>query len=310
MPPTILVTGATGQQGGATARHLLARGLRVHALVRTNSSAAALELHRRGAVLVKGNFDQPETLQSACQNATAVFLNVSPSFRGDGAELRQAANVVRAARASGTVTTLVYTSVCAIDQREEFPGWYDGTMSGIMKGYFESKAAIEDLVRSAGFMHWTILRPPVFMTNYLPPNVRGYFPELAGSRTLRTAMAPDKRTMLIDPNDIGHFAAAALVEPDRFSHRAVDIGSEALTAEQVASAISEVSGREVVVDLIPRDLAKRLALSNPQVDAQLWFWERQDRFVPRELEAEFGIRLTTFKEFLTANKKLVRENFG
>jgi uncharacterized protein YbjT (DUF2867 family) len=90
-----------------------------------------------------------------------VFLNVSPSFRGDGAELRQATNVVRAARASGTVTTLVYTNVCAIDQREKFPGWYDGTMSGIMKGYFESKAAIEDLVRSVGFMYWTVLRPPV-----------------------------------------------------------------------------------------------------------------------------------------------------
>ncbi|KAJ6164163.1 hypothetical protein N7470_002835 [Penicillium chermesinum] len=281
MSPIILVTGATGQQGGATARHLLARGLRVHALVRTNSSAAALDLHRRGAVLVEGNFDQPEQLQSACQNATAVFLNVSPSFRGDGAELRQATNVVRAARASSTVTTLVYTSVCAIDEREKFPGWYDGTISSIMKGYFESKAAIEDLVR--------------------------YFPELAESRTLRTAMAAEKKTMLIDPDDIGRFAAAALTEPERFSHH---IGGEALTAEQIASAISEVSGRVITVDHIPRDLAVRLAPSSPQIDSQLWFWERQDRFGPQELETEFGIKLTKFKEFLTANKELVRQTFG
>ncbi|KGO72706.1 hypothetical protein PITC_056920 [Penicillium italicum] len=309
MSPTILVTGATGQQGGATARHLLARGLRVHALVRTSTSAAALDLHRRGAVLVEGNFDQPEQLQLACQKATAVFLNVSPSFRGDGAELRQATNVVRAARASGTVTTLVYTSVCAVDQREKFPGWHDGTISGLMKGYFESKAAIEDLVRSAGFMHWTILRPPVFMTNYLLPSVRGYFPELAESATLRSAMAPEKRTMLINPDDIGRFAAAALVEPDKFSHRAVDIGGEALTAKQVASAISDVSGREIVVDHIPRELAERLAPSNPQIDSQLWFWERQDRFEPRDLEAEFGIKLTKFRDFLTANKELVRQTF-
>lgn len=310
MYPIILVTGATGQQGGATARHLLARGLRVHALVRTNSSAAALDLHRRGAVLVEGNFDQPEQLQSACQNATAVFLNLSPSFRGDGAELRQATNVVRAARASSTVTTLVYTSVCAIDEREKFPGWYDGTMSSIMKGYFESKAAIEDLVRSAGFTYWTILRPPVFMTNYLLPSVRGYFPELAESRTLRTAMAAEKKTMLIDPDDIGRFAAAALIEPDRFSHHSMDIGGEALTAEQIASAISEVSGRVIAVDHIPRNLAVRLAPSSPQIDAQLWFWERQDRFGPQELETEFGIKLTKFKEFLTANKELVRQTFG
>ncbi|CRL21337.1 NAD(P)-binding domain [Penicillium camemberti] len=310
MHPTILVTGATGKQGGATARHLLAKGLRVNALVRTTSSAAAVDLHRRGAVLVEGNFDQPERLQLACQNATAVFLNVSPSFRGDGAELRQATNIVRAARASGSITTLVYSSVCAVDQREEFPGWHDGTMSGILKGYFESKGSIEDLVRSAGFMHWTILRPPVFMTNYLPPSVRGYFPELAESYTLRTAMAPEKRTMLLHPDDIGLFAAAALVEPGRFSHRAIEIGGEALTAEQVARAISEVSGREIVVDHIPRDMAERLAPSNPQIDSQLWFWERQDGIEPRELEAEFGFKLTTFKEFLTANQELVRETFG
>lgn len=281
----------------------------MHALVRSKTSVAALDLHRRGAVLVEGNFDQPEQLQSACQSASAVFLNVSPSFRGDGAELRQATNVVHAARASGTVTTLVYTSVCAVDQRETFHGRHNGTMSGIMKGYFESKAAIEDLVRSAGFQTWTILRPPVFMTNYILPSARGYFPGLVESRAIRTAMAAGKRAMLIDPDDIGRFAAAVLEEPDRFSHRAIDIGGEALTTEQIASAISEVSGCEIEVDHIPRTLAERLAPSNPQVDAQLWFWERQGRFEPWELEAEFGLKLTTFRKFLAVNQELVRQKF-
>ena len=58
------------------------------------------------------------------------------------------------------------------------------------------------------------------MTNYLPPSVRGYFSELAESYTLRTAMVPEKRTMLLRPDDIGRFAAA-LVELERFSHRAI-----------------------------------------------------------------------------------------
>ncbi|KAJ5714330.1 uncharacterized protein N7483_011511 [Penicillium malachiteum] len=269
---TILVTGATGLQGGATARHLLARGMRVHALVRTKQSAAALDLHARGAVLVEGNFDEPEQLKAACKNTTAVFLNVSPSFRGDGAELRQASNVIRAARAVSTVTTLVYTSVCAIDQREQFPGWTDGNMSGLMKGYFESKAAIEELVRSAGFMYWTILHPPVYMTNYLLPSVRGYFPELAKSRTLRTAMAVEKRTMLINPDDIGRIAASVLIAPNQFSHRAVDIGGEALTAQQIADAIFEVSGREIVVDhIIPR-LKRSYGSGSDRISSTRWNW--------------------------------------
>ncbi|OQD98951.1 hypothetical protein PENVUL_c068G08149 [Penicillium vulpinum] len=107
MTATILITGATGKQGGATASHLLVRGVRVHALVRTKSSATALELHRLSAILVEGNFDKSDQLQLAYQNATAVFLNVSPSLRDDGAELQQATNVVRAALASGTVTMLI-----------------------------------------------------------------------------------------------------------------------------------------------------------------------------------------------------------
>lgn len=114
----------------------------------------------------------------------------------------------------------------------------------------------------------------------------------------------------MDKDDIERFAAATLTEPDRFTHRSVDIGGEALTVEQMASAISEVSGREIVVDHISRNRAERMTLSNPQIDAQLWFWERQDRFGPQELEADFRIKFTNFKVFLTTNNELARQAFG
>ncbi|KAJ5823589.1 hypothetical protein N7447_005929 [Penicillium robsamsonii] len=44
-------------------------------------------------------------------------------------------------------------------------------------------------------------------------------------------MAPEKRTMLIDPDNIGRFAIAALMEPEHFSNRAIDIGGEPLMAD-------------------------------------------------------------------------------
>ncbi|OQE43208.1 hypothetical protein PENCOP_c003G06939 [Penicillium coprophilum] len=115
--------------------------------------------------------------------------------------------------------------------------------------------------------------------------------------------------MLIDPENIGHFAAATLIEARHFSHRAGDIGGEALTAEQMAQAISKVSGRNNGVRHTPRERAERLAPFNPQIDSQLWFWERQDSLDPRELEAEFGVELTTFKELWTTNKVLVNQAF-
>ncbi|KAH8425990.1 uncharacterized protein LDX57_003729 [Aspergillus melleus] len=307
---SVLVTGATGKQGGATARHLLALGIEVHALVRTPNSAAALELQRLGATLIEGSFDDPDSLHRACANKTTVFLNVSPSFRNDGAEVRHATNVIHAARAAGTVTTLVYPSVCGIEHHESFPGWATWPADSVLKNYFLDKAAIEDLVRSSGFANWTILRPPSFMTNYLNPTASAFFPELTASHVFRTALAEGKRTMLISPDDIGRIAAAVIADPSRFAGRAIDIGAEALTAEEVAGALAEVSGREIRVEHIPEAEARELAKTSVQIDLQLWYWERQTLFDPRELQAELGVTFASFRDFLRANEGLVRETLG
>ncbi|PLB43777.1 NAD(P)-binding protein [Aspergillus steynii IBT 23096] len=303
---SILITGATGKQGGAVARHLLARNdMQVHALVRSASSSAALDLRALGANLIEGSFDDAASLQLACQNKTAVFLNVTPSFRNDGAEVRHATNVLLAARAAATVTTLVYPSVSGIDQHESFPAWTTWADDHPLKAFFRDKAAIEEMVREAGFANWVILRPPVFMTNYLSPTVEGYFPELV-SGVFRTALGPGKRTMLISPDDIGQIAAAAIAEPRRFSGRAIDIGAEALTAEEVAGALAEVGGREIRVEYIPDDEARELAKTNMLIDVQRWYWERQAGFDPKQVAEEFGLRFTSFRDFLRANEALLK----
>jgi uncharacterized protein YbjT (DUF2867 family) len=72
------VTGATGYQGGATARELLKSGVKVHALVRGPSSKSATDLQRLGAHLFPGDFDNLSSLHAALRGATAVFLNVLP----------------------------------------------------------------------------------------------------------------------------------------------------------------------------------------------------------------------------------------
>ncbi|KAL3476118.1 NAD(P)-binding protein [Aspergillus californicus] len=311
MPLSILVTAATGRQGGAAARHLLAQGARVYALVRSPTSTAAVDLQARGAILIQGSFDEPEVLHAACKTITAVFLNVSPSFNHNGAELRDATNIITATRAPGsTVTTIVYTSVCEVDQRTTFPNWNEWPENHALKEYFTSKAAIEALVRSSEFAHWTILRPPVFMSNYLLPSVRGYFPTLASpSCVSRTAMDPTKRTMLIDPDDIGRYAAAAITHPEQFSHRAIDIRGEALTAQEIATALSEASGRDISVEYIPREAAEKIAKTNLQTDVQLWFFEKQDKFDPGGLEREFAFPFQSFSGYLAAHRDLVGETF-
>ncbi|MEC3996559.1 NmrA family NAD(P)-binding protein [Actinacidiphila sp. DG2A-62] len=61
----VLVTGATGNQGGAVARALLAEGRPVRALVRDPSSAAARALATAGATLVRGDLDDSASLKEA-----------------------------------------------------------------------------------------------------------------------------------------------------------------------------------------------------------------------------------------------------
>ena len=69
----IVVTGATGQQGGATARHLLAQGFRVRALVRDPNKPAAEALAGRGAELAQGDLDDRVSLDRALSGAYGVF---------------------------------------------------------------------------------------------------------------------------------------------------------------------------------------------------------------------------------------------
>jgi len=82
MSAIFLVTGATGQQGGATARELLKAGVRVHALVRDTSKPAAKELEVLGVVLFQGDYDNVEAINKATVGVKGIFVRVS-SFTHD-----------------------------------------------------------------------------------------------------------------------------------------------------------------------------------------------------------------------------------
>ena len=69
----ILVTGATGQQGGAVARALLAGGHKVRALTRKPDGEAARALAGKGAEVVRGDLDDVASLEKALAGAWGVF---------------------------------------------------------------------------------------------------------------------------------------------------------------------------------------------------------------------------------------------
>lgn len=231
----VLVTGATGKQGGAVAAALLARGVPVRALVRDPGAAPAVALRARGAVLVQGNFDDPGSLRNACVGARAVFSVQHPNMADleSDSERVQGKNLVEAARAA-SVPQFIQTSTSGVGaHHRRAPGWE--LEQGATRNYWESKAYIEDLVKNAGFSFWTIIKPAFFMENFVRPSIM--FEGLTGNRLL-TTIAPDTELALVAVQDIGAAAAAAVQEPSRFHGVELELASERLTMRQIARALA------------------------------------------------------------------------
>ena len=74
----ILVTGATGQQGGSLARLLLQKKHKVYALTRNTQSSAAQDLRNKGANIVKGDLDDSDSLEQAVKDMESIFLTGTP----------------------------------------------------------------------------------------------------------------------------------------------------------------------------------------------------------------------------------------
>src|SRR5215212_11805918 len=82
----ILVTGATGQQGGSLTRLLLQKKHKVYALTRNTQSSAAQDLIDRGANIVKGDLDDSDSLKRAVKDVDSIFLMGTPFEDGTEGE--------------------------------------------------------------------------------------------------------------------------------------------------------------------------------------------------------------------------------
>jgi uncharacterized protein YbjT (DUF2867 family) len=237
MTRSVLVTGATGRQGGAVARALLGRGHRVRALTRRPDREPARELDRLGAELVQGDFDDHDSLRQALKDVDAVFVMGTP-FEGDPAtETRQGIAVLDAADAAD-VEQVVYTSVASA---------FDDT--GIP--HFDSKAAVERHLDRLGRRH-TVIAPAGFLENLAAPWT---VPGLREGKYV-FALPPDRRLQQVAVADIGAFAALVLSEPDRFDGQRIELASTEATGPEVAEALTRATGREIEYEELPMEAVR------------------------------------------------------
>lgn len=221
---TILVLGATGQQGGAVARELRSRGWKVRALVRQEDTAPAQRLASQGVSLARGDLDDPPSVAAAMRGVVGVFsVQTFMTATGLGGEIRQGKTVAKAAQEAG-VSHLVYSSVGGAERGSGIP-------------HFETKWAIERYI-SALRVPATVLRPGFFMDNFA-----AHGPQVAnGTLVVRLALRPDTRVQLIATDDIGVFAADAFDRPGEHIGQAIELAGDELTGPEIAQAVGFAAG--------------------------------------------------------------------
>ncbi|MEV6838248.1 NmrA/HSCARG family protein [Streptomyces sp. NPDC051133] len=229
---TVAVTGATGAQGGATARALLAAGHRVRALTRRPDSPAAHTLRGLGAEVRHADFDDRPSLETALTGADSLFAVTTPFGTDTATEVRQGKALVDAAAEAG-LGHIVFTSAAHADRRTGVP-------------HYESKRLIERHLRAAG-VPWTVIAPAAFMDNYAD----GWTLDGLRDGTFAWPMPVDRPLTLIPAADIGAFAALSLQRRDDFAGHRIDIASDECTPGQMAEILETVIGLPVAHQEVP-----------------------------------------------------------
>ena len=235
----VLVTGATGKQGGAVARALLARGgHQIHAVTRDPESEAAQLLAKAGARLVEANFRSRDSLTRAMEGMDAVFAMTTFFEEGVDAEMDQGKALIEAAGAAGA-PYVVYTSVAGADQKTGIP-------------HFDSKYEVEKHLQTSG-LAYAVVAPVYFMENmYFPQALEGL-----QNGVYAAALPGDRQLQQIAVDDIGSFTAMVIEQRDRFVGQRIDIGSDELDGDEQAAVLSEVLGREIRYQQVPLDALRQ-----------------------------------------------------
>ena len=274
---TILVTGSTGQQGGAVARHLLKDGWKVRAFVRDEKKESAIELEKSGAESFKGDMNDSESLDKAMEGIYGVFSIQNFWEHGYDGELNHGKAVADAAK-KANVQHFLQSSVGGAERNTKLP-------------HFDVKFEIEKYLKSLN-LPVTVIRPVFFMENF-----KTWFKpvEADGKLTLNMAMKADTKLQMIAVDDIGAISAKIFDNPDKFIGKEIELAGDELTMPEVAALYETNTGKKTEFVELPVSVIR----TNSEEMADMFQW-----FIDKGYEADlktqkdlFG-KTISFKEWL------------
>ena len=279
---SVLVTGATGNQGGAVVEHLLASDTEfdVHGLTRSVDSERAQQLVDRGVTMVEGNLNDPESFRSHVAAVDAVFAVTNFWTEGYDAQVQQGKHLADVA-AEEAIEQFVFSGVGSHWEETGVP-------------HFDSAAEIDQYAQSID-LPLTVLGPVFFYQN-----LEAFVESIVDDGTLALPLAEDVSLQMVDTDDVGRAAAVAFEHPEEYVGERFSLAGDERTLAETAAAIAEVSGHEVEAYHVPIEDAYESFGEEFTVMCE-WFNEVGYSADIDALAEQFGFSFTTLEAYLREN---------
>jgi uncharacterized protein YbjT (DUF2867 family) len=290
--PIILVTGATGAQGGSVARFLLQRGqFAVRALTRNPDSAAAQALREAGAEVVRGDLGDRASVDAALEGCYGVF-GVTNFWEHFGGEVEHGNNLIDAVAAAG-VQHFVFSTL---------PDYHALSSGELSVPHCDIKAALERRVREMG-LPATFVHVAFYYENFatfFPPQ-----PQEDGSFGIGFPQG-DTPLAAVSVEDVGGVVAAIFEQRDRFLGQKVGVVGDDLPVHAYADAMSRGTGRRIAYQHVPREVFASFGFPGAEELANMFDCQR--RFIPQRtadaaISRELNPGMRTFDTWMGAEGK-------
>ena len=292
---TILVTGATGAQGGSVARHLLANGgWKIRAFTRRPESEPARALAAAGAEIVHGDFEDKAGIVRALDGCDALY-GVTNFWEHFDREPVHGRNIVDAAAEAGTPDIILHT----------LPDVSDITGGELSVPHFDLKAQVERYARArlpqAAYLHIAFYYENFI--SFFPPRRQEDGTCICGFPQGDTSLAA------VAAEDVGGVVLGMLTRLDQFRGEVAWAVGDDLPMTRYAEIMSDVLDLPVVYQHVPRETFAALGFPGADDLAQMFDFYR--RFVPsRKAEIEQSRELfpaiQTFEAWARKNRAALR----